>query len=213
MSFYAVRKGLVPGIYDTWDECKLNTSGCPGAQFKKFSTREEAEAFMEGKPPAAPKPTLENVEIVPPDLASKTEICLNAYVDGSFSKDKNEYSYGVILFHKGLKIKLAGHGVSPDAAKLRNVAGEIEAAEVAMLFALNNGYKAVKIYHDYEGIAKWCTGEWKANTHFTRKYKEAYNRYAKKIKISFEHVYGHTGIKFNEEADQLAKSVILDDKK
>ena len=43
--FYAVRKGKKPGIYMSWDMCKQQTDGFPGAEFKSFGTREEAEAF------------------------------------------------------------------------------------------------------------------------------------------------------------------------
>lgn len=34
-----------PGIYNTWEECKAVVDGYPGAQYKSFKTREEAEAF------------------------------------------------------------------------------------------------------------------------------------------------------------------------
>ena len=45
--FYAVKNGKTPGIYDTWDECKENVSGFPGAEYKSFKTLEEAKEFME----------------------------------------------------------------------------------------------------------------------------------------------------------------------
>ncbi len=35
-----------PGIYDTWDECQTQTNKYPGAIFKKFNTKEEAETFL-----------------------------------------------------------------------------------------------------------------------------------------------------------------------
>ena len=41
--FYAVRKGKKPGIYMSWDICKQQTDGFPGAEFKSFPTREAAE--------------------------------------------------------------------------------------------------------------------------------------------------------------------------
>ena len=47
-NFYAVRVGITPGIYKTWDECSKNTSKFPGAVFKGFESYEEAEAFMAG---------------------------------------------------------------------------------------------------------------------------------------------------------------------
>ncbi|KXH65008.1 hypothetical protein CSAL01_12417 [Colletotrichum salicis] len=47
--YYAVRVGKRPGIYLTWLECQKQTDKEPGAQYKSFFTREEAQAFVEGK--------------------------------------------------------------------------------------------------------------------------------------------------------------------
>ena len=44
--YYAVRKGLIPGIYTSWGECQQNINGFSGAEYKGFSTKEEAEAFL-----------------------------------------------------------------------------------------------------------------------------------------------------------------------
>lgn len=47
--YYVVWKGLNPGIYDNWNECKAQVSGQGGAKYKSFTTREEAaEAFEKG---------------------------------------------------------------------------------------------------------------------------------------------------------------------
>ena len=32
--YYAVRVGKVPGIYQTWDECKKNVHGFPAAEYR-----------------------------------------------------------------------------------------------------------------------------------------------------------------------------------
>lgn len=46
MKYYVVFKGHNPGVYDSWEETKLQTDGFPGAVFKGYSTSEEAtEAF------------------------------------------------------------------------------------------------------------------------------------------------------------------------
>lgn len=46
---YVVWKGLNPGIYDNWAECKMQVEGQDGAKYKAFETREEAaEAFEKG---------------------------------------------------------------------------------------------------------------------------------------------------------------------
>ena len=44
--FYAVQKGKIPGIYNSWDDCKKMVDGFPGAVYKSFKTLEEAEAFV-----------------------------------------------------------------------------------------------------------------------------------------------------------------------
>ena len=44
--FYAVQKGRSPGVYLSWDECKAQVDGFPGAVHKAFKKCEEAEAFL-----------------------------------------------------------------------------------------------------------------------------------------------------------------------
>jgi ribonuclease HI len=47
MSFYAVAKGLNPGIYSNWSECQNQVKGFKGAKYKKFSSEEDAKQFIE----------------------------------------------------------------------------------------------------------------------------------------------------------------------
>ena len=42
---YAVRKGHKTGLFETWAECQKQVTGFSGAEFKSFSTMEEAQAF------------------------------------------------------------------------------------------------------------------------------------------------------------------------
>jgi ribonuclease HI len=46
MTFYAVAKGVIPGIYEEWSTAKEQVDGFPGAVFKLFKIREEADGFM-----------------------------------------------------------------------------------------------------------------------------------------------------------------------
>ncbi len=41
--YYVVWRGIKPGIYRTWDECKRQIEGFEGAQYKSFKTEEEAK--------------------------------------------------------------------------------------------------------------------------------------------------------------------------
>lgn len=46
--FYVVWKGVKPGVYSSWDDCKVQVSGFENALYKSFPTQEEAEkAFSE----------------------------------------------------------------------------------------------------------------------------------------------------------------------
>jgi ribonuclease HI len=45
--YYAVKKGRTTGIFTTWDECKKQTAGVSGAQFKSFTSKTEAEKYLE----------------------------------------------------------------------------------------------------------------------------------------------------------------------
>jgi hypothetical protein len=45
--YYAVRRGRVPGIYTTWEECQQQTDRFKGAIFKSFGSLHEAEGFLQ----------------------------------------------------------------------------------------------------------------------------------------------------------------------
>jgi len=47
MPFYAVARGRQPGIFETWSKCERQVKGFKDAKFKKFSSKGEAEKFVE----------------------------------------------------------------------------------------------------------------------------------------------------------------------
>ncbi|MEQ2229376.1 hypothetical protein ILYODFUR_018207 [Ilyodon furcidens] len=50
--FYAVRKGVKPGVYRSWNECKIQVDKFPAASFKKFGSERDAWAFVRGEEPS-----------------------------------------------------------------------------------------------------------------------------------------------------------------
>lgn len=47
--YYVVWKGITPGVYDNWGECKAQVDGQDGVKYKSFETKEEAtKAFEKG---------------------------------------------------------------------------------------------------------------------------------------------------------------------
>lgn len=189
---YAVRKGKTTGIFYSWDECSASVNGYPGAEYKSFTTKEEANSYLGNSAP------------------SSTESTLTAYVDGSFDPSIGKYAFGCILLTPdGEIIRESGNGQDPESLAIRNVAGEMLGAMYAVQWAINHGYPSLTIYYDYEGIAKWAQGDWKAKNKRTQQYAEFMNGKRSYIQLSFQKVKAHSGDHYNEEVDKLAKSALV----
>ena len=52
--FYVVWSGRSTGVFTTWAECSAQVKGFPGARFKSFPSRDEAEAAFRDAPADAP---------------------------------------------------------------------------------------------------------------------------------------------------------------
>lgn len=195
-NFYAVKEGIKPGVYKTWEECKAQVDGYSCAVYKGFNTRAEAIAYLGGKDISAPQEDSPN-----PDIT--------IYVDGSFDKNTGVYGYGfVAIFKDGTIKEFYGANNDYETAKIRNVAGEMLGAMFAVKYAINKKCKSVKICHDYIGIERWAKGYWKTKNRFTAGYADFMERHGTEIDISFEKVDAHTGVEYNERADQLAKYAV-----
>lgn len=202
---YAVKVGKIPGIYESWEDCKSNVDGYPGARYKSFNTAGEAALYMGWTKEAALSEDTKDMVESPLYIAENG--CLTAYVDGSFNSATGEYGFGAVLIDCSGNIvdRLCEKGNDAELASMRNVAGEIKGSEGAMRYAADKGYRKIVIYHDYEGIAKWCQGLWKTNKSGTINYKKVYDELSKHIHIEFRKVKGHSGDKYNDMADALAK--------
>lgn len=196
--YYAVKEGRIPGIYNSWSECEEQVKGFSGAVYKSFLTLDEASNFINGN--------INNE--VDKDISQLKDNEMIAYVDGSFNKDKGYYSYGAIMFTKDEKMTSSSRGNDSELIEMRNVAGEIEGAMAAMNIALKRNIHILYLHYDYMGIEKWANGEWKANKVGTKKYAEYYNSIKDKLKVIFIKVKAHSGNKYNEEVDALAKEAL-----
>ena len=204
---YAVRKGKTTGIFYSWDECSASVNGYPGAEYKSITTKEEANSYL-GNSFAI------QIEEEKKDQKNTaldgTESTLTAYVDGSFDPSIGKYAFGCILLTPdGEIIRESGNGQDPESLAIRNVAGEMLGAMYAVQWAINHGYPSLTIYYDYEGIAKWAKGDWKAKNKRTQQYAEFMNGKRSYIQLSFQKVKAHSGDHYNEEVDKLAKSALV----
>lgn len=198
---YAVRKGHKTGMFESWEECKAAIDGFSGSEYKSFSNVDQANDFLSGECSGG-----KNVVNIINEIPTDTVV---AYIDGSFSESVNRYSFGCVLITPNKEIiKESGYGDDQNAITIRNVAGELQGALYATKWAFKNGYRNIEIYYDYEGIAKWITGEWKAKNSIVKLYVEEMRKLNSHISVNFIKVDAHTNDYFNDEADKLAKSAL-----
>ena len=197
---YAVKKGNKEGLFYTWEECQAAIEGFSSPDYKSFLTKEEAEAYLENR-----DIVLKN-EIIPRLKENKVV----AFVDGSFNEEKSIYGYGVYIFASHLEkpVELCGKGDRKEYADLRNITGEILGSINAIDWAWKNGYDKISIFHDYEGLGKWASGEWEAKKPISQFYKKFVDEKKDIVDIEFVKVSGHSNNKYNDKADALAKSSV-----
>lgn len=188
--FYAIKTPEESKIVMTWAECEKLTHGVKGVLFKSFASKAEAEAWISGM--EAPVPT-----------------GLRVFVDGSFSPDFAKSGWAFVVTENDVEIA-RGSGITAFDAESRNIDGEVMASYQAMRW-LDSNDRTGTICHDYEGIARWAKGEWQAKSNIAKRYVAAAKPYLHRV--SFEKVAAHTGVKWNELVDQLAKDAIARAKK
>ena len=112
----------------------------------------------------------------------------------------------VIHVHDEVVFEASISGDHPDFLAKRNIAGELMGALLAIQWAIENGIKQLYVCHDYVGVGKWATGEFKARDQLAQMYKQQVDLCIRSgMELKFIKVDAHTGHVFNERADWLAK--------
>ena len=191
-NYYVVKKGSKVGVFNNWPECLAAVKGYKGAVYKGFETQAEALEWQQGNSEAN-----EPTEVSGP-------IEFEVYTDGSYINGKYSYGYAFI---KDDQVIFEGKGVGEDleAASMRNVAGEIAAVRHAVEKAKTLDVR-IRIYHDYSGISLWVTGDWQAKNKFTQAYVTFMR--AHRGLYEFKKVSGHSGDRYNDYVDRLAKEAL-----
>ena len=151
--FYVVWVGHNPGIYDSWDECKLQTDGFQGSRFKAFDNLKAATAAYRGKPEDHIG-ILKSIANRPPAQVNYDafhEIKLNAIaVDGACSRNPGPTEYQGVLVGTGETIFKVG----PIQNATNNI-GEYLAIVHALAWLDANHDKTTPIYSDSRTALSW----------------------------------------------------------
>lgn len=151
--FYVVWAGHETGIYDNWDDCKLQVENFPGARFKSFDSQTEAVEAYRGNPDqylnlfremARREPHVVNYaaipEIVPGSVA----------VDAACSGNPGPVEYQCVDINTGRRI----FHVGPLLGGTNNI-GEFLALVHALALLEKQGRPGVTIYSDSRTAIAW----------------------------------------------------------
>ena len=132
---------------------------------------------------------------------------IEAYVDGSYKDGK--VGWGAVIIKDGeLYGEFSGIVDDEEVHGTRQVAGELKAVKEIIFWCKEQKIKEISIHYDYTGIKEWVAGTWKAKNPVTQDYRD-YVR-ASGVKINWIKVKSHSGNKYNDKADKLAREIICD---
>lgn len=125
----------------------------------------------------------------------------SAYVDGSFLN--KTVGYGAVILQGDKIIHEISGKMDSKYDEHHQIGGELKAVIETVSWCNANKIKDIHIYYDYKGIEMWATGKWKAKKELTQKYQAFMVK--QPITFHFHKVAAHSGNKWNEYADSLAK--------
>eukprot|EP00835_Amoeboradix_gromovi_P003394 NODE_222_length_13951_cov_0.396982.p7 type:complete len:275 gc:universal NODE_222_length_13951_cov_0.396982:7458-8282(+) len=194
--YYAVRIGREPGVYESWEDCKKQTTGYPCAQYKSFENLEEAQKYA-----------IIEYTIGSAVASEVTEV----YTDGSCLDNQSRRSVGYACYFGEDDIRNYYGGQRKGSNNIAEITAVIKALEIT------NNYGNIIIYtdstyvmqgiHSYRGIIE--SGDFHTLPEGLKN-KELWAhllRTLKKHQGSFviKKVPAHSGVLGNERADQMAK--------
>ncbi|KRX23562.1 Ribonuclease H1 [Trichinella nelsoni] len=231
--FYAVRKGRNCGIFPTWEECKMQVNGYSGAEYKKFSTEQEAREFIN----SVSQNERVHINNFAPWIPERKRLTIPAEqptstknMRWSSRSEKNSfavcYTDGACVNNGRLGAR-AGIGVYWGENDPRNISeplkglqtnnrAEIEACSRAIEQAKRDGITHLEIRTDSKYVLKCVTQwmpKWRKNNWIKPDGEMVKNledliyldKLANSISVKWTYVVAHNGTEGNEKADMLAK--------
>lgn len=157
--YYVVWQGKVPGIYTSWDDCRLQVEGQEGAKYKSFKTMEEAQDAYEcgydvyrQEHPVQPKPAKSADGGIPqynPDTKPAAAINESIAVDAACSGNPGMMEYRGVYLRTGRQLFHVGPMYGT------NNIGEFLALVHGLAFLKQKGLPDMPIYSDSRNAQLW----------------------------------------------------------
>ena len=218
--FYAIAVGRQPGIYEDWPTAQAQVQGYPGAVFKGFTSRAEAQGWL-ANPTYRPGVGKTRAATAPPSTTngdtSPKDNEVTIYTDGGARYNPGPGGYGVILIYQGARKELSG-----GYRRTTNNRMELMGCIVA-LRELEYRDVPVTIYSDssyvVNGISKGWAKSWRKRGWVKSDRQPAVNPdlwaelldLVENLDVTFKWVKGHAGHPLNERCDELAVAAARQD--
>jgi ribonuclease HI len=215
IKFYVVWAGRKTGVFTDWATTQQQVDKFPGARFKSFPSRAEAEqAFQAGKPAAARSAPVKRSAGTRAKVPTAT-VGLQIYCDGACEPNPGNAGSGLAVYRDGKPVQLWYGLYNPNGT---NNTAELNALHQALLIAeaaIGAG-EAAQILCDstyaINCISKWAAG-WEAkgwrkaggeikNLSIIQAAYTVYGRIDSQLELT--HVSAHVGTEGNELADRMA---------
>jgi ribonuclease HI len=214
--FYVVWTGRKTGVFTEWATTQLHVDKFPGARFKSFATRAEAEqAFRSGRPASlGTRPATAKVSVSAPRVHTAT-VGLQIYCDGACEPNPGNAGSGIAVYRDGALVQL-WYGLYNPAGT--NNTAELNALHQALLIAETAivAGETAQILCDstyaINCVSKWAAGwekkGWRKtggeikNLSIIQAAHAIYTRIESQLQLI--HVSAHVGTEGNELADRMA---------
>lgn len=209
MKWYAVKKGRIPGIYESWDECKEQVNKFSGAEYKSFTSWDKANRWL------TPQATREENS----DIEGNVHF---VFTDGGCLRNgKHDAVAGLgVYFGEGDSRNFSGRIFGKQTNNTAEIKAILKACYILKDEILDGDI--VNIYSDSvyairaagEYGEKQEKGGWEKDIPNKHLVKKIYNLFKKNDNLHLHHVPAHTGgddwlSKGNERADKLASEALL----